>query len=123
MQDANVGRVVRLLAAQAMLSVGIVVAMGVFFDWQVARDSLVGGLAAVSGSAVFALWLFKRPSSVDPHALVKQFYAGELLRFATIVILFGLAMKKIDSLNPATLLVVFLIVQITPLLLANRIAR
>lgn len=122
MHDPNVARVTKLVIAQALLLLLLSV-IGMIFNWQIARDVFIGGFAATLGSALFALWLFRRSRSVNPNAQVKQVYAGELLKLAVIVVVFGVAIKKVDDLNPVAMLAAFLIVQIVPLTLANKIAR
>lgn len=121
MRNPNVARVAKLLIAQVVFTL-ILSLVGVFFDWHVARDAFIGGFAASLGSGLFALWLFKQ-HSCDPKIIARQFYMGELLKLASIIVVFGLAMKKIDDINPVVLLVAFLVVQMLPMLLANKIAR
>ena len=69
------------------------------------------------------MWVFGRYSAADPSSLVRQFYMGELLKLAIVVIVFALAMKKLDDLNPLALLLAFLVVQVLPPMLANKVAR
>lgn len=97
--------------------------VGLFFGVSVARDAFIGGAATTLGTTFFAVWVFGRYSAVDPGSLVRQFYMGELLKLAIIVIVFALAMKKLDDLNPLALLLAFLVVQVLPPMLANKIAR
>ena len=109
---------------KAQLVTMLVVALGaLLIDTTAARDALIGGLAAVLGSAVFAFWVFGRYSAKEPGQIVARFYGGELLKIVAIVIVFAAAMKGLDDLNPVALFGAFLVVQVLPPLLANRIAR
>ena len=101
----------------------LVSVIGLIFGIHAARDAFIGGGAATLGTAFFAVWVFGRYSAADPASLVRRFYMGELLKLATIVIVFAVAMKKIDDLNPLALLLAFLVVQVLPPMLANKIAR
>lgn len=88
----------------------------------VARDALIGGAAAFLGSALFAVWVFGRYSAGEPGQIVARFYGGELLKIIVIVAVFAAAMKGLQDLNPVALFGAFLVVQVLPPLLANRVA-
>ena len=103
-----------------MVTVALV---ALLIDFPTARDALIGGAAAVTGSALFALWVFGRYNAAEPGQIVARFYGGELIKIAAIVIVFAAAMKGLDDLNPVALFGAFFVVQVLPTLLANRIAR
>lgn len=122
MHNLDAQRAKSILKAQ--LVVLLVIALVVLLiDPLMARDALIGGAAAAIGSAVFAFWVFGRYSANEPGQIVARFYGGELIKIATIVIVFAAAMKGLDDLNPVALFGAFLVVQVLPPLLANRIAR
>jgi F0F1-type ATP synthase assembly protein I len=54
---------------------------------------------------------------------VARFYGGEVIKIVAIVAVFAAAMKGLDDLNPVALFGSFLVVQVLPPLLANRVAR
>lgn len=115
-------RATRLVLAQlaAMLLAAVVTA---FFGWDAARDALIGGLAAVLGSALFAVWVFGPYQASQPGRIVARFYGGELIKIMTIVVVFAAAMKGLSDLKPLPMFGAFLFVQVFPPLLANKIAR
>lgn len=87
------------------------------------RDAFIGGLAALAGSAVFALWVFGRYQAQHPGRIVANLYGGELIKMLLVVAIFAAAMYGLPDLNPLTFFSAFLVVQILPPLLANRVAR
>jgi ATP synthase protein I len=103
-----------------MLVIALVVLL---IDPLSARDALIGGAAAALGTALFAVWVFGRYSAREPGQIVARFYGGEVIKIVAIVAVFGAAMKGLDDLNPVALFGAFLVVQVLPPLLANRIAR
>ena len=122
MHNLDERRAKNILLAQ--ISVAVIVALvAAVFDIRYARDAFIGGLATIIGTAVFAFWIFGPYSAKEPGQLVARFYGGEILKIFSIVIVFAIAMKKIDDLEPVALFTAFLIVQVLPPLLANRIAR
>jgi len=122
MQNLDASRAKRILIAQLLMTF-IVALIGLLFDLLVARDALIGGLAASGGSALFAYWVFGRYNAKQPGQLVSQFYSGELIKIIFIVAVFALAMKGLDDLNPVALFAAFFVVQVLPPMLANKIAR
>ncbi len=86
------------------------------------RDAFIGGLAALAGSAVFAFWVFGRYRAQEPGRIVANFYGGEVLKILVVVAVFAAAMLGLPDLNPMALFGAFLVVQVLPPLLANRVA-
>jgi len=121
MHNLDVRRAKSILVAQlvTMVVVAVVVLM---IDPLSARDALIGGSAASLGTALFAVWVFGRYSASEPGRIVARFYGGELIKILAIVAVFAAAMKGLDDLNPVALFGAFLVVQVLPPLLANRIA-
>ena len=66
--------------------------------------------------------MFGRYRASAPGQLVFQFYGGELLKLASIAMAFAAVIVWADPLHPVPLFGAFLIVQVLPPLLANRIA-
>jgi len=123
MHNLDVHRAKQILKVQLLtwLAVGLA---ALVVDVATARDALIGGAAAVLGSAVFAFWVFGRYSAKEPGQIVARFYGGELIKIIAIVAVFAAAMKLLgENLNPVALFGAFLVVQVLPPLLANRIAR
>jgi len=122
MQNLDVRRAKSILKVQVvtMLVIALVVLL---IDPLSARDALIGGAAAALGTALFAVWVFGRYSAREPGQIVARFYGGEVIKIVAIVAVFGAAMKGLDDLNPVALFGAFLVVQVLPPLLANRIAR
>ena len=122
MHNLDVHRAKQILKAQ-LLTWLVVSLVAYLIDAGSALDAMVGGAAAVIGSAVFAFWVFGRYSAQEPGQIVARFYGGELIKIVAIVIVFAAAMKGLEDLNPVALFGAFLVVQVLPPLLANRIAR
>jgi len=122
MHNLDVHRAKQILKAQLLtwLAVSLVAFL---IDAGSALDAIAGGAAAVIGSAVFAFWVFGRYSAQEPGRIVARFYGGELIKIVAIVIVFAAAMNGLEDLNPVALFGAFLVVQVLPPLLANRIAR
>ncbi len=122
MQNLDVRRAKSILKAQVvtLLVIALVVLL---IDPLSARDALIGGAAAALGTALFAVWVFGRYSASEPGQIVARFYGGEVIKIVVIVAVFAAAMKGLDDLNPVALFGAFLVVQVLPPLLANRIAR
>ena len=123
MHNLDAQRARSILKAQ-LVTMLVVALVALLIDVTTARDALIGGLAAVVGSAIFAFWVFGRYSAKELGQIVARFYGGELIKIVAIVIVFAAAMKGLgDELNPVAMFGAFLIVQVLPPLLANRIAR
>ena len=121
MHNLDAQRVKRLLIAQLITAVAIIL-LASLYDLRTARDVLVGGSAAWLGSAVFAAWVFGPYRAQQPGRIVARFYGGEVLKIVAIVLVFAAAMRGLEDLNPVAVFSAFLIVQVLPPLLANRIA-
>lgn len=122
MHNLDVQRARRLVLAQLFLSLLLAVMAG-FHAWHTARDVLIGGTAAWLGNAMLALWVFGRYRAQEPGSIVARFYGGELIKIVTIMAVFVAAIKGFDDFDPIAVFGAFLVVQVLPPLLANRIAR
>lgn len=121
-QKPDARRAWRLVTAQLTTAV-VIFLLASLYDLRIARDVLIGGLAACLGSALLAVWVFAPYRAQQPGRIVARFFSGELIKLLGVVLVFGLAMWGLDDLNPVALLGAFLFVQVLPPLLANRIAR
>ena len=122
MHNLDVRRAKSILMAQ-LVTMAVIALVVLFIDPLSARDALIGGAAAALGPALFAVWVFGRYSASEPGQIVARFYGGELIKIIAIIAVFAAAMKGLDDLNPVALFGAFLVVQVLPPLLANRIAR
>lgn len=122
MQNLDARRAKRILLVQAVVAL-IVALLGLPIDLSIARDALLGGIAATGGSFLFYYWTFGRYNAQQPGKIVTRFFGGELIKISFIVIIFALAMKQLDDLQPVALLLAYFVVQVFPPLLANKIAR
>jgi len=123
MHNLDVRRAKSILIAQ-LVTMTVIALVVLLIDPLSARDALIGGAAAALGTALFAVWVFGRYSASEPGQIVARFYGGELIKIIAIVAVFAAAMRWLgDDLNPVALFGAFLVVQVLPPLLANRIAR
>lgn len=118
----DVQRARRILLTQIVLALVLALSLSVF-DSSIGRDALLGGVAAVAGSAIFIIWSLGRYNAAKPGQIVARLYSGELLKILAIVAVFGIAIKTVEGLNPVALFGGFFIAHVLPPLLANKIAR
>ncbi len=121
MHNLDARRAKRLLLTQLVTLVAVTL-LTLPLGARVSRDAFLGGLAALLGSAVFAYWVFGRYRAQEPGRIVAGFYGGEVVKLLVVVAVFGLAMYALPDLQPLALFGAFLIVQVLPPLLANKVA-
>ena len=121
MHNLDARRAKRILIAQAVATL-VVTLVGLIFGLREGFFAFVGGATATGANALFAYWVFGRYRAGEPGKLVGQFYGGELLKLAFVVIAFAAVIKLFDPLSPLALFGAFFVVQVLPPLLANRIA-
>ena len=121
MHNLDARRAKRILIAQAVATL-VVTLVGLIFGLREGFFALVGGATATGANALFAYWVFGRYRAGEPGKLVGQFYGGELLKLAFVVIAFAAVINLLDPLSPLALFGAFFVVQVLPPLLANRIA-
>ncbi|RMG34400.1 MAG: F0F1 ATP synthase assembly protein I [Gammaproteobacteria bacterium] len=121
MHDLDARRARRLLATQFVTLLAVAATAGIL-GLPYMRDAFIGGLAAFAGSAVFALWVFGRYRAQEPGRIVANFYGGEVIKILVVAAIFAAAILGLPDLHPLALLGAFLVVQVLPPLLANRIA-
>lgn len=121
MQSLDAERARKILIAQAVATL-LVALLGLLFGLQHGLYALLGGAIATMANALFAYWVFRRYSAAEPGKLVSQFYGGELLKLGVTALAFAAVIILSDHLSPIALFGAFLIVQVVPPMLANRIA-
>ena len=121
MHNLDARRAKRILIAQAFATL-VVTLVGLIFGLREALFAFIGGAIAVTANALFAYWVFGRYSASEPGRLVGQFYGGEILKLAFVVMAFAAVIILLDPLSPLALFGAFFVVQVLPPLLANRIA-
>lgn len=117
----DVRRAKRILLVQTAVTL-IVGLAGLFFGTRTGLFALLGGVIATVGNALFAFWVFGHYRASAPGELLGRFYIGELIKLAFIAAAFVAAIVLLESLQPVALFGAFLVVQVLPPLLANRIA-
>ena len=122
MHNLDARRARRLLLTQLIVLL-VISALASVLGLSYLRDAFIGGLAALAGSAVFALWVFGRYRAQEPGRIVANFYGGELIKILVVVAIFASAMYGLPDLHPLAFFSAFLMVQVLPPLLANRVAR
>jgi ATP synthase protein I len=121
MHNLDARRAKRILIAQAVATL-VVTLVGLLFGPREGVFAFIGGATATGANALFAYWVFGRYRAGEPGKLVGQFYGGELLKLAFVVLAFAAVIKLFDPLSPLALFGAFFVVQVLPPLLANRIA-
>ena len=84
----------------------------------VAYSALAGGVIATVANAYFSKRLFSDYRAQKPGKLVAQIYSAELAKFVLVGLLFAAAVIWIKPLSAGALFSVFIIVHLTPLLMA-----
>lgn len=121
MHNLDARRAKRLLLTQLIVLLLISALAGVLGISHL-RDAFIGGLAALAGNAVFALWVFGRYRAQQPGRIVANLYGGEVIKILVVVAIFAAAMYGLPDIHPLTFFSAFLMVQVLPPLLANRVA-
>ncbi len=111
-------RVKRLLLFQSGLVVAATLA-GLFFGKWVALSAFLGGIIALSASALFAFWVFAPYRAQQPGALVTRFYAAEIGKLLLVASAFAVVFIWLKPLNIVALFVSFFLVQVVSPVLAH----
>jgi len=107
--------VVQLAASLAAASILI------FVGWMHAWSGLIGGLIATIASSFFAMRIFIRYRAQEPGKLLGRFYGAELQKLVLTGVLFAAAVIWVKPLSAGALFGVFLLVQMTPMLVAHKL--
>ena len=121
MQNLDAHRAKRILIAQVVATL-VVTLLGLPFGMRPAMFALIGGATATIANAVFAYWVFGSYRAGEPGRLMMQIYGGEVLKLTLIAAAFFGAIIWLEPVSPLALFGGFLVVQVFPPLLANRIA-
>jgi len=112
----------RLLLIQLMATlVAAVVAW--LIQAEAGISALVGGLASLMGSLLFALWVFAPYLAQKPGGLLSRFYLAELVKLIVIGLVFAAAIVWLKPLNVVALFGAFFVVQVLAPLLAHSMAE
>jgi len=81
-----------------LISSGLIGLMATFFSYNAGISVVLGGLACVLPSALFALIVFRNVGAQKSKSVVRSFYAGEAIKFLLTLVLFLLIFKYVDIL-------------------------
>ncbi len=108
----------RILAFQA-LALAFLGAVGMLYAAPVGLGAVIGGGAALTANAGFALGVFARYDAREPGRLAARMYVAEGVRIGFILLIFGLAFLCVRPLSLPALMVGFLLVQTLPVFVAS----
>ena len=89
--------------------------------WVHAWSGLIGGLIAAAANAFFVLRVFAHYRAQDPGKLLGRFYGAEFQKLLLTGVLFAAAILWVKPLSAGALFGVFLLVQLSPVLIAHRL--
>ena len=121
MQNLDAHRAKQILIAQVVATLAVTL-LALPFGLRPALFALIGGATATTANALFAYWVFGGYRADEPGRLLMQIYGGEVLKLALIAAVFLGAIIWLKPVSPLALFGGFLVVQVFPPLLANRIA-
>lgn len=121
MHNLDARRAKRILLTQAAATL-LLAAAATAYSLAAGMSALLGGLIATVANALFAVAVFGRYEAQEPGRLVARFYGAELLKLLVTALAFAAAFVWLEQLNVVALLGAFLLVQVLPPLLANRVA-
>ncbi len=120
-KNIDAHRAKRILIAQVVATL-VVTLLGLPFGLRPAMFALIGGATATIANGLFAYWVFGGYRADEPGRLLMQIYGAEVLKLTLIAAAFLGAIIWLQPVSPLALFGGFLVVQIFPPLLANRIA-
>ena len=94
-----------------------------FTDGVTAYSALAGGMISTMSNAYFAVRLFSDHGSWQPKQLASTVFRGESGKLILTGALFVLVMVLIRPLNVVSLFAAYLVVQVSPLIAANRLLK
>jgi ATP synthase protein I len=121
MHNLDARRAKRILVTQAVCTL-LVAGAATAYSLLAGFSALLGGVTATAANALFAAWVFGRYQAQEPGKLVARFYGAELLKLLFIALAFAAAFIWVKPLSVLALFGAFLVVQVLPPLLANRVA-
>lgn len=120
MNPTSDNQVWKLVVVQLMASLAAASAL-IFVSWVHAWSGLIGGLIATTASSFFAMRIFVRYRAQEPGKLLGRFYGAELQKLVLTGVLFAAAIIWVKPLSAGALFGVFLLVQMTPILVAHKL--
>ena len=121
MHNLDVKRARRILITQALCTV-LVAGVALALSLTAGISALIGGATATLANALFAVGVFARYRAQNPGKLMFRFYGAELLKLLFVALAFGVVFSWVRPLHAVALLGAFLVVQIVPPMLVNRVA-
>lgn len=118
MDLANASRAYQVISAQLVTTL-IAALLLILFGWVHFWSGLIGGMIATLTNAVFAARVFVRYRAQEPARLLGRFYRAEFMKLALTALLFAGVFIWLQPLSPGALFGVFILVQITPILVAH----
>lgn len=121
MKEGDVRRAYRVLLGQVITTIALTI-LGLFIGPWTALSLLFGGGAATLANALFAFLVFGPYRAQEPGNLVFRFYGAELLKLMLVALLFWGVFIWFKPVSVVALFGSFLLVQILPTMLAQRIS-
>lgn len=109
----------KIINWQLLITILTAAALFIIFDLTAAFSALAGGLVSVAANALFAIRLFDDNSSWQAEQLTASLYRGLIGKYFLTIALFVLAVVVIEPLNIPALFAVYLLVQVSPALIAG----
>ena len=122
MHNLDARRARRIVLAQFAAAL-VVAGLALFADGIAALSALIGGSTAAAGNALVARRVFGPYDAREPGRLLGRFYGAEILKLLFIALVFGAVFARVEQVNVGVLFGAFVVVQVLPLLLVNRLAR
>jgi len=116
--NLDLQRIKRILMIQLVLFM-VLTLIALLWSQVAALSTLLGGLVASIGNALFALWVFSRYRAQDPGKLVLRFYGAELVKVLVVLTMFAAVFYWVESIMPAVFLSAFFVTQVLPPMLAH----
>ncbi|MCK5360772.1 MAG: ATP synthase subunit I [Gammaproteobacteria bacterium] len=109
----------KIISWQFLLALFSSIALLPVFGLVVAYSAFAGGLISVAGNAIFAIRLFDDRGSWQAGHLAAALYRGLIAKYFLTMALFFMAVAVIEPINIPALFAVYLLVQVSPALIAG----
>lgn len=113
----------RIISWQLFLTVLTAAVLLILSDLVTAYSALTGGMISVIANAFFAFRLFSNKTGWQADRVASSVYRGVLGRFFLTVAMFFMVVVMLKPLNVTALFAVYLLVQVSPALLAGVLNR
>ena len=118
MQLQRIGEAKRLLIIQLIFFLLIPVAL-LPFGKTVVLSGFLGGLIAVTSTAMTMIMVFRQYTAQQPEKIVARLYGAQLSKMMFAIAAFALIMINVEPLSFATLLLVYFFIQVVPAIVMN----